>query len=242
MSFPRLYEPCITSRVDWRECAPFCKVEETPAIAVGNCSSVGDDWTRGAVWKGGEVLARLLLASPDIVRGQSVLELGTGTGVAGLAAAAAGASAVMLTDQTVEQVERNLALNPELSRLVQIRTLRWGRPAPWLLAGAYDVVLAADVIYPTAAEDASLGALPALFSTLHIAVSGRGLLVYVERSSKVTVALHAELRRRGEWECRRRSLGLRIWLYTLDRHRASARGAVSVAAAAARPIDEEACV
>ena len=67
--------------------------------------------TRGAVWKGGELLARELLAHPDIVRGMRVVEVGTGTGIVGLAAAAAGARAVTLTDQSLDAATVTLGLS-----------------------------------------------------------------------------------------------------------------------------------
>ena len=52
-------------------------------------------WTGGSVWESGEALARLLVTEGSSrVVGRRVLELGCGTGLVGLAAAAAGAGAV----------------------------------------------------------------------------------------------------------------------------------------------------
>ena len=108
--------------------------------------------TRGAVWKGGELLARELLARPELVRGMRVAELGTGTGIVGLAAAAAGARAVTLTDQSLDAAtvtlglgltlvikkltltptltlnpnQATLRVNPTLADRVSLRSLRWG--------------------------------------------------------------------------------------------------------------------
>ena len=45
-------------------------------------------------WVGGQGLARYILDNPDVVRGRSVLDVGSGCGVAALAAAVAGASRV----------------------------------------------------------------------------------------------------------------------------------------------------
>jgi hypothetical protein len=45
-------------------------------------------------WVGGQGLARYILDNPDVVRGRSVLDVGSGCGVAALAAATAGASRV----------------------------------------------------------------------------------------------------------------------------------------------------
>jgi predicted nicotinamide N-methyase len=49
-------------------------------------------------WPGGQVLARWVLDHPELVRGRRVLDFGCGGGVAGLAAARAGAGAVLFAD------------------------------------------------------------------------------------------------------------------------------------------------
>lgn len=62
---------------------------------------VGDDgpspyWAFG--WAGGTVLARYILDHPQVVRGQHVLDLGTGCGIVAIAAVKAGAAAVTAVD------------------------------------------------------------------------------------------------------------------------------------------------
>ena len=62
---------------------------------------VGEDgvapyWAYG--WAGGSALARYVLDNPDVVKGQCVLDLGCGSGVAGIAAAMSGAARVMAHD------------------------------------------------------------------------------------------------------------------------------------------------
>ena len=65
-------------------CHPLC--DAAADASRGDPDACGDsDWTRGAVWPGGELLASFL--TPSLVRGRRVLELGCGTGIAGLAAA-----------------------------------------------------------------------------------------------------------------------------------------------------------
>jgi predicted nicotinamide N-methyase len=49
-------------------------------------------------WAGGQALARLLLDEPARVRGASVLDFGAGAGLAGIAAAKAGAQSVLCAD------------------------------------------------------------------------------------------------------------------------------------------------
>ena len=44
-------------------------------------------WPAGDIWPAGRALATRLSAEPDLVRGRRVLELGTGLGIAGIAAA-----------------------------------------------------------------------------------------------------------------------------------------------------------
>jgi methylase of polypeptide subunit release factors len=67
---------------------PFC----SPSWIPDGCDT--DHWMSGALWLGGEALADHLLATPGLVRGARVLELGAGTGIVGLTAALAGAAEV----------------------------------------------------------------------------------------------------------------------------------------------------
>jgi predicted nicotinamide N-methyase len=49
-------------------------------------------------WAGGQALARFLLDNPEIVRGKRVLDVGSGSGLVGLAAMKAGAAQVLAAD------------------------------------------------------------------------------------------------------------------------------------------------
>jgi predicted nicotinamide N-methyase len=51
-----------------------------------------------AAWPGGQALARYVLDHPDLVRGRSVLDLGSGSGLVAVAAALAGATDVMASE------------------------------------------------------------------------------------------------------------------------------------------------
>lgn len=65
-------------------------------------------------WAGGLVLARHFLERPETVRGRRVLDLGAGSGLVGIAAAMAGASAVLAAEvdnNGVAAIGLNAALN-----------------------------------------------------------------------------------------------------------------------------------
>ena len=65
------------------------------------------------VWDGAIVLARLFEAEPQRVQGLTVLELGAGCGLAGIAASVLGAQQVVLTDlpSAVPRLRRNIDAN-----------------------------------------------------------------------------------------------------------------------------------
>ncbi|TNF86052.1 MAG: methyltransferase [Gammaproteobacteria bacterium] len=89
-------------------------------------------------WGSGLALARYLLANPDWVRGRTVVDLGSGSGVAGIAAALAGAAQVIACDTDPHArlaTERNAALNE-----VEI-SVQSGLPHHC------DLLLMADVLY-----------------------------------------------------------------------------------------------
>uniref|UniRef100_A0A0G4GHW1 Methyltransferase small domain-containing protein n=1 Tax=Chromera velia CCMP2878 TaxID=1169474 RepID=A0A0G4GHW1_9ALVE len=73
-------------------------VSEIPEAEVRDASSQDDADTGRTTWDGSVVLALFLEAHQELVRGTRVLELGAGTGLVGLSAAALGAEEVVLTD------------------------------------------------------------------------------------------------------------------------------------------------
>ena len=90
-------------------------------------------------WGSGQALARWLLDHPESARGRSVVDFGCGSGVAGIAAARAGAREVCCVDvdpDAREAVRRNTEAN-------QVRGVR---TAPELPAH-FDLLLLADVLY-----------------------------------------------------------------------------------------------
>lgn len=93
-------------------------------------------------WAAGQALARHLLDGPGLV-GRRVLDAGTGSGIAAIAAARAGAARVMAVDRdplAVEAARRNAALNGVLVEVAHADVFAL-RPDP------FDLVLAADCFY-----------------------------------------------------------------------------------------------
>lgn len=95
-------------------------------------------------WASGLALARWLAQRPERVRGQRVLDFGAGSGVAGIAAAQAGAAEVVACDldpQALAACRANAALNG----------VELGYSADFFAeAERFDLILAADVLYDRA--------------------------------------------------------------------------------------------
>lgn len=94
-------------------------------------------------WAGGAVLARYILDRPETVAGRRVLDLGAGSGLVGIAAAKAGASAVIAAEidrNGVAAIRLNAAANDVTITIVD-KDITTGPPP------AVDLVLAGDVFY-----------------------------------------------------------------------------------------------
>ncbi len=89
-------------------------------------------------WGSGLALARFLLEQPQWVRGRTVVDLGSGSGIAGIAAAMAGARRVVACD-TDPDARLASAENAALNRVDLEVSDR--------LSGRWDVLLMADVLY-----------------------------------------------------------------------------------------------
>lgn len=96
-------------------------------------------------WAGGQGLARYVLDHPDIVRGRTVLDFACGSGLVGIAAAKAGASAVLAAD-TDPYCAAAVALNGAENAVALAYTAAdlIGQDQGW------DVMLAGDVFYDRA--------------------------------------------------------------------------------------------
>jgi predicted nicotinamide N-methyase len=99
-------------------------------------------------WGSGQALARFLLDHPAEVRGRSVVDLGTGSGVVAIAAAHAGARSVCAIDTdpaALAAVRANAALNRVAVEVSE------------QLPDERDVLLASDILYEPETRDRLLG-------------------------------------------------------------------------------------
>ncbi len=94
-------------------------------------------------WASGQWLSRYLLAHPSLVQGRSVLDFGAGSGVAGIAAAMAGARRVLACDIDPDAIDAS-RLNFAGNALSQHFH---SHGDVFTLGERFDVVLAADVLY-----------------------------------------------------------------------------------------------
>ena len=97
-----------------------------------------------AAWPGGQALARYVLDHPEVVAGRTVLDLGAGSGLVGVAAAVAGAARVIASD--VDPYSRAaVAVNAEengVGPFTVVGDVLGEDPDPLV-----EVVLAGDVCY-----------------------------------------------------------------------------------------------
>jgi predicted nicotinamide N-methyase len=94
-------------------------------------------------WAGGQALARHLLDHPALVAGRSVLDLGAGSGLAGIAALRAGAARVLAADTdpfALAAITLNARAN-EVALETTDRDLLVAEPGP------FEVVLVGDLFY-----------------------------------------------------------------------------------------------
>ncbi|KAF7587513.1 hypothetical protein BBP40_007158 [Aspergillus hancockii] len=106
----------------------------------------------GQLWPAGMVLAGYLLRQHrSDFRNKTMVELGAGGGLVGLAVARGcniGSSSVHVTDQEpmLPLMETNIKLN-NLSHLVAATVLNWGEPLPAHIPAHPNIILAADCVY-----------------------------------------------------------------------------------------------
>lgn len=94
-------------------------------------------------WPGGQALARHVLDHPALVAGKRVLDFAAGSGIAGIAAAKAGARSVLAADLD-EFARAAIALNAELNH-ASVETSGDDFAAGG--GAGFDVILAGDVCY-----------------------------------------------------------------------------------------------
>jgi predicted nicotinamide N-methyase len=141
---------------------------EVPDVGPVEWALVAPYWM--VFWRSGIGLARELDGIP--LRGRRAVELGCGLGVPSIAAARAGAD-VLATDASTDALallDRNAEANG-----VRIETARvdWTEPDELLERPAFEIVLAADVLYERAKGATLLSLLPRLAPEAWLADPGR---------------------------------------------------------------------
>lgn len=158
-------------------------------------------------WAGGQALARYLLDHPELVGGRAVLDLGTGSGLAALAAAKAGAKSVLAAD--IDRVALIAAgLNAEANGCLIETTADDLMAAPASVRP--DVVLVGDLFYERELADRVLRFLEAAAANGALVLVGDPQRSYFPRERFRLVAEHrvpvtreledAEIKRTAVWE------------------------------------------
>jgi len=151
------------------------------------------------VWPSGVALADALLAAPEVVRGQRVLELGCGLGTTAIAALQAGADLTVTDYATGALALCRWNARENAGRKPETVQLNWRKPSEAFLALAGDgfpAVLAADVLY----EARDIEPLLALAGRV---VAPGGLLWLAEPGRPIAREFVGQLEARG-WSAERR--------------------------------------
>lgn len=114
--------------------APVAAVVLEPVTLVFGAHSIVLEQPAGGaalgerIWRGALILARALLAEPELCDKRRVLELGCGVGLCGILASLLGASSVTLTDCSWESLK---SLLPNTRRIVELAEDGVPSPASW---------------------------------------------------------------------------------------------------------------
>lgn len=136
--------------------------------------SFKEDGSGLRVWESARLLANITLSLYEDLDVTRILELGSGTGFAGLAIATANAS-VLLTDHSNESL-RLLHLNKRLNSLggnVEVGKLSWGDKGDIGIVrnkGPFDMIIGANVLYNSSSYPQLLDTLEALCDVNHTEV------------------------------------------------------------------------
>ena len=113
-------------------------------------------------------MAAFIDSNPHLFRNKDVLELGSGTGVAGLAASVVGAKSVVMTDlnQLLPLLQQNIRQNANVinkNTIVVAKEFIWGQD----LIMPNSVVICSDVLYDPASVPALIKSLSSIKHTSH---------------------------------------------------------------------------
>ena len=143
-------------------------------------------------------LERLCLTKPDCSAGKSILELGSGTGLAGIAAAAAFQNArVVLTDLDIAlpALRHNVSLNGKtITDRVSVKECDWENPSEDVLKGPYDCIIAADCVWLEHLVKPFVSTMRKAFDYNPTAT---GILAYQSRTKRVDALLFSQFLEAG---------------------------------------------
>ncbi|CAE7676903.1 EEF1AKMT3 [Symbiodinium microadriaticum] len=171
---------------------------EDPTLDLG-----GDDaWCAWCLWPAAKALMNYLATMDDqVLKGSSILELGSGCGAVGMYAALRGAKPAILTDvyRALPLLKRNVAANG-LGGLCRILALPWGTRldhlAPEIRSCVpFDLVLAADCSYDFVNPETPSPSIDALLATAKSL--GRRALICVSRRPHEVEAFTCSVERAG---------------------------------------------
>jgi predicted nicotinamide N-methyase len=154
----------------------------------------------GHTWSSSVALARFLLSSgSSLVKEKRIVELGSGTGVLGIACCFAGAKSVLLTDLSINL--DMLCQTCELHRQqfdVQSDSLDWRNEADRERIGSsFDVCVMSDVVYYE--NEALFQSLVETLKAVVPRVNGSVLMSYRERSPVEKIFF--ELMKKADFKC-----------------------------------------
>ena len=156
-------------------------------------------------WAGGQALARHVLDHPEIVRGRSVIDLASGSGLVGIAARLAGARSVLAADIDRFAIAV-IGLNAELNGvMIEVRSDDLlDAPPP-----AADIILVGDLFYEKALAARCLAWLKQAESLVLIGDPGRSHLpcAALEKQAEYAVPVtrdleDAEIKQTAVWTIR----------------------------------------
>ncbi|XP_064330253.1 LOW QUALITY PROTEIN: EEF1A lysine methyltransferase 3 [Phalacrocorax carbo] len=163
---PALFADAFPVRRRYRLCGRVVRIAQHhgPRLGAAAC-----------VWEAALSLCRYLEQQRFDFRGRTVIELGAGTGIVGIAAALLGGD-VTITDQpaALDQIRENVELNFAGGARPRVRALRWGRDEA-AFPRDFGVILGSDIVYAPPA-------LPPLLGTLRHLCGPRALALLCARA------------------------------------------------------------
>lgn len=144
----------------------------------------------GSVWEAAIVLSRFLHSHPEMTAGaKSILELGSGTGLCGIAVAKFFPGTVTITDLPIYQdlLHHNAELNASPSNLT-VTALDWRAATP---IGEFDLIIGTDIVYFENLHEPLLDAIEANWSP------GTVVLLCNERRSNLDLMFYRKWEARG---------------------------------------------